>query len=110
MAELTSEKELLRSLCESTKLTKIHRKYRIHNRKKTRATSRGRSACIMGRRARRELNPGQPGVFREVKASPEMALPVLYLFRIPCWGIWLISGPGRPTRSTCSMLDYFAIP
>ena len=36
-----------------------------------------------GRRARRELNPGQPGVFREVKASPEMPLPVLYLFRIP---------------------------
>jgi len=29
------------------------------------------------------LNPGQPGVFREVKASPEMPLPVLYLFRIP---------------------------
>jgi len=29
------------------------------------------------------LNPRQPGVFREVKASPEMALPVLYLFRIP---------------------------
>ena len=29
------------------------------------------------------MNPGQPGVFREVKASPEMALPVLYLFRIP---------------------------
>ena len=31
-------------------------------------------------RARRELNPGQPGVFREVKASPEMdssgALPL----------------------------------
>ena len=35
-----------------------------------------------GRRARRELNPGQPGVFREVKASPETLLPVLYLFRI----------------------------
>ena len=34
-------------------------------------------------RARRELNPGQPGVFREVKASPETLLPVLYLFRIP---------------------------
>jgi len=34
-------------------------------------------------RARRELNPRQPGVFCEVKASPEMALPVLYLFRIP---------------------------
>jgi hypothetical protein len=34
-------------------------------------------------RARRELNPRQPGVFREVKASPEIALPVLYLFRIP---------------------------
>ena len=34
-------------------------------------------------RARRELNPGQPGVSREVKASPEMPLPVLYLFRIP---------------------------
>jgi len=30
------------------------------------------------------LNPGQPGVSREVKASPEMPLPVLYLFRIPC--------------------------
>ena len=29
------------------------------------------------------MNPGQPGVFREVKASPEMSLPVLYLFRIP---------------------------
>ena len=29
------------------------------------------------------MNPGQPGVFREVKASPEIALPVLYLFRIP---------------------------
>ena len=29
------------------------------------------------------MNPGQPGVFREVKASPEVALPVLYLFRIP---------------------------
>ena len=35
------------------------------------------------RRARRELNPGQPGVSREVKASPEMTLPVLYLFRTP---------------------------
>jgi hypothetical protein len=34
-------------------------------------------------RARRELNPRQPGVFREVKASPEVPLPVLYLFRIP---------------------------
>ena len=29
------------------------------------------------------MNPGQPGLFREVKASPEIALPVLYLFRIP---------------------------
>ena len=29
------------------------------------------------------MNPGQPGVFREVKASPEGSLPVLYLFRIP---------------------------
>ena len=29
------------------------------------------------------MNPGQPGVSREVKASPEMPLPVLYLFRIP---------------------------
>ena len=29
------------------------------------------------------MNPGQPGVFCEVKASREMALPVLYLFRIP---------------------------
>jgi len=40
------------------------------------------------------LNPGQPGVFREVKASPEVALPVLYLFRIPV-GIWLSYGPVR---------------
>ncbi len=29
------------------------------------------------------MNPGQPGIFQEVKASPEMTLPVLYLFRTP---------------------------
>ena len=46
------------------------------------------------------MNPGQPGVFREVKASPEMALPVLYLFRIPYWGIWLSYGPARRPNST----------
>ena len=28
------------------------------------------------------MNPGQPGILREVKASPDIALPVLYLFRI----------------------------
>jgi hypothetical protein len=39
-------------------------------------------------RARRELNPRQPGVLHEVKASPEtMTLPVLYLFRTLRWDL-----------------------
>jgi len=29
------------------------------------------------------IEPGTAGCLREVKASPEMSLPVLYLFRIP---------------------------
>src|SRR5437879_13896831 len=48
-------------------------------------------------RARRELNPGQPGVFREVKASPEVALPVLFLFRIPARNLAELRG--RPAAA-----------